>query len=369
MIVMKKMFLSVAMFFLAVHLIIAQTPQGSPQNLNWKAPGSPKVLYAPDIFLQGTFIEVGVNDGGTYGSTTAAPAGFHPMMGDGTLGFVADWEMNGWDNSSGPGIPNYSGDYFLPGAPWEGFLVSYTTATGSRFVRRNYGAEFEYGIPPTAGSIVNTSSGSTQSSTWAGNMTDGGQSLLVEQLTYFNVGEARFFAEVTLTNTGSETLYNVEYSRGLDPDQEQNITGTIGFTTRNWVSNPTGAVTGFAEVIGVGLDYGIPLALRLYHPDAVAGILSNWPNTDPANIIDNPFQPNEANAVEEDWSLDVAVRFPTLAPGASETFLVSYVLNQDEIDDPTPPDPDPVIPVSNWALYLGILLMISFVVIRFRRMM
>jgi hypothetical protein len=358
---MKRLLMTFAVLFFAAHFISAQ--ETSPQNLNWKGPESPRGTYAPDIFLQGTFIEVGVNDAATFGSTTPAPAGFHPRMGSGTLGFVADWEMNGWDNSSAPGIPFYSGDYFLPGGPWEGFLVAYTTATGSRFVRRNYGAELEYGIPPIAGSIANTSAGSTQSSTWAGTMAAGGQSLLVEQLTYFNVGEARFFAEITLTNTGTETLINVEYARSLDPDQEQNLTGS--FTTTNWVSNPTGAITGFTEAIAIGLAYQVPLALRLYHPNAVASINADWPLTDPATTLDSPFQPTEGAPLTADWALEVAVRFPSLAPGASETFLVSYVLNQDEIDDPTPPEP---IPVSNWALYLGILLMVTFVVIRFRRM-
>ena len=349
--------------FFAAHFITGHAQETNPGNLNWTQPESPRGPYAPDIFLQGTFIEVGVNDAGTYGSTTPAPAGFHPRMGSGNLGFVADWEMNGWDNSSAPGIPFYSGDYFLPGGPWEGFLVSYTLATGARYVERNYGANSEFGIVPIPAEIANTSAGGTQSSTWAGIMAEGGQSLRVDQETFFEVGEARFFAEVTLTNTGTETLLNVEYARSLDPDQEQNLTGN--FTTLNWVSHPTGAVTGFTEAVAIGLVYGVPLALRLYHPNAVASINGNWPLEDPATTLDSPFQPTEAAPFEEDWALEVAVRFPSLAPGASETFLVSYVLNQDEIDDPTPPEP---IPVSNWALYLGILLMVTFVVIRFRRM-
>ena len=367
---MKRIAFTIAAAFLASQMLFSQAPQGSQQNLKWKAPESPRGVYLPDIFLQGTYIEVGISDAGSYGSTSPAPGGFHPRMAGGALGFVADWEMNGWNTSSNPGvIPNYSGDYFLPGDPWEGFLVAYSYG-GTKYIRRNCGANGEYGIIPS--SFTNTSSGSTQSALWVGTMNAGGQSLLVEQLTYFNVNEARFFCEVTLTNTGTETLLNVEYARGLDPDQEQNL--TTDFTTRNWVTRPTGAVDGFAEAVGIGLVYEIPLALRLYHPTAVASITAwptpGWPLSDPAIVLDTPFQPNEANAVVQDYSLDVAVRFPSLAPGASETFLVSYVLNQAEIDDPTPPEPEnPVIPVSNWALYLGILLMITFVVIRIKRMM
>jgi hypothetical protein len=361
---MRRFMIIVAALFYAAQLVTAQAPHGSAENLNWKTPDAPRGPYFPDIFLQGTFIEIGISDAGSYGSTSPAPAGFHPRMGGGYLGFVADWEMNGWTNSSAPSIPFYSGDYFLPGNPWEGFLVEYTY-NGVEYTRRNCGANGEYGIIPS--SLVNTSAGTTQAALWAGTMLAGGQSLLVQQRTYFNINEARFFIEVTLTNTGTETLTNVEYARHVDPDQEQNLTGD--FTTSNYVSYPTGAVTGFAEVVANGLVYGIPMALRLYHPTAKAhvnlfGLLLDSPN----EVLDTPFTPTQGAPYVDDVGVGVAVRFPTLVPGASETFLVSYVLNQTEIDDPTPPDPDPPVPVSNWALYLGILLMITFVVIRFRRM-
>lgn len=361
---MKKMLFSAALLFLAANLIIAQSPQGSAENLNWKAPESPRGTYFSDVFLQGTHIEVGISDAGSYGSTSAAPAGFHPRMSDGTLGFVADYELNGWENNSAPGVPNYSGDYFLPGDPWEGFLVEYNYG-GVDYTWRNCGANFEYDIIP--GSLSNTSTGTERSAMWTGTASAAGQSLLVEQRTYFPVNATLFYIEVTLTNTGAETLSNVEYARHVDPDQEQNITGD--YTTSNYVSHPTG-VDGFAEVVAMGLVHQIPMALRLYHPDAKASVNTTGLSINsPDEVIDTPYTPVQGTPYVSDVGVGVAVRFPTLAPGASETFLVSYVLNQAEIDDPTPPDPDPpVIPVSNWALYLGILLMITFVVIRFRRM-
>ena len=360
-IIMKKILLTLSMALFAILFLYAQTtPVGSPQNLNWKGPESTRGAYFPDIFLQGTFIEIGASDAGSFGTTSPAPPGFHPRMGSSHLGFVADWEMNGWNASSGPGIPFYSGDYFLPGDPWEGFLVEFTY-NGNEHTARNCGANFWYGVIPTH--FSETSSGNTKSTLWQGTFSAAGQSLGVEQKTYFDIGEARFFMEITLTNTGSETLYDVEYARSVDPDQEQNLTND--YTTKNWVSRPTGAVDGFAEVIAEGLVYGIPIALRLYHPDAVASVFANWPIWTPNLVLDSPNQPDKDNPVIEDWSIDVAVRFPSLAPGASETFLVSYVLNWSEIEDPTPPDPR--IPVSDWALYLGILLIVTFSVIRFRR--
>ena len=200
---------------------------------------------------------------------------------------------------------------------------------------------------------------------WTGTASAAGQSLLVEQLTYFPLNAALFYIEVTLTNTGTETLTDVEYARHVDPDQEQNITGD--FTTSNYVSHPTG-VDGFAEVVAIGLVHQIPMALRLYHTNAKASVnLSGLSINSPDAVLDTPYTPTQGAPYVDDVGVGVAVRFASLAPGASETFLVAYVLNQDEIDDPTEPPP-PAVPVSNWALYLGILLMITFVVIRFRRM-
>jgi hypothetical protein len=373
---MKKFVLTIASVFLVSQMLLAQAPQGSPENLNWKVPESPRGPYFPPVFLKGNFIELGKSDAGSYGTTVPPdPAlgfnypyafNFPGSISPAGLGFVADYEMNGWNTSSNPGvIPNHSGDYFLPGNPWEGFLVEFTYG-GTEYTWRNCAANTWWEVTPT--SLTNTSAGNTQSAVWTGTASAAGQTLLVEQNTYFNVNEARFFIEVTLTNGGSETLNDVEYARHVDPDNEQNWTND--YTTINYVSHPTG-VDGFAEVVALGLVHQIPMSLRLYHPDAKAsvntasqGLLLNSPN----EILDTPFTPTQGAPYVDDVGVGVAVRFPTLAPGASETFLVSYVLNQEEIDDPTPPDPDPPIPVSNWALYLGILLMITFVVIRFRRM-
>jgi hypothetical protein len=366
---MRKLFLLTVAAFVAVQFVSAQIPPAHPDNLSGQGYSGSRGTYFPDIFLKGNFIEVGVSDAGSYGTVEKpAPAlGFHnydpvTWYGDFGIGFVADWEMNGWNTSSNPGImPNYSGDYFLPGNPWEGFLVEFTYG-GNEYTWRNCGALGEYDIVPS--SLTNTSAGNTQSAVWTGTAAAAGQSLLVSQKTYFNINEARFFIEVTLTNNGPQTLNSVEYARHVDPDQEQNLLGDSYYTTSNYVSYPTGAA-GFAEVVAIGIGHGIPMSLRLYHPDAKASVnTSGLSISTPDAILDSPYTPVQAAPYINDVGVGVAVRFPTLNPGASQTFIVSYVLNQAEIDDPTPEQ----VPVSNWALFIGIMLIVSFAVIRFRRM-
>ena len=355
-----------------------------------------------DVFLKGDFIELGIHGAGDYGSSAPPdPAlGFEDPWSsvEGGLGFVADFERNGWDTSSTGGfdpsgpqdmtnIPNYSGDYFLPGTPWEGFLVEFTHE-GIDYTWRNYGVNGETDVTPV--SLVNTSSGSTQSAAWVG-LADENSSprtgtppppqaaLEVQQNTFFDVGDAQFFIEVTLTNTGSDTLQDVEYARHFDPDNEQNWTGD--FATINYVTHPTGADNpdGFAEVVALGRVWAIPIALRIFHPNAVAHVNTGGLFIEsPDDILDSPNQPDSSNPVDADVGIGVALRIEELAPGESETFVVAYVLNIEDIDDPTPPPPappppvtpDPVeplpVPVPLWAYVLMGLLMLPLAAHRLR---
>src|SRR5579875_3025781 len=90
------------------------------------------VLDSCNAFLKGSYIEVGVNTNGAYGSSVNAPKGYHPKggasVGDvcyktcptSNLGFVADPDKDGW--TVGSPYPYY-GDYFLPGDPQEGWSI------------------------------------------------------------------------------------------------------------------------------------------------------------------------------------------------------------------------------------------------------
>jgi len=93
-------------------------------------------LSSCNAFLQGNYLEVGVNWNGAYGSSVAPPAGYHPLGAAPVinspacgsvcdsynvgLGFVCDPDKDGW--TVGTPYPYY-GDYFLPGVPQEGWSI------------------------------------------------------------------------------------------------------------------------------------------------------------------------------------------------------------------------------------------------------
>jgi hypothetical protein len=73
-----------------------------------------------DIFLKGNYIEVGVNNMASFGTNKTAPSNFY--YSGKKLGFIADFDTNGFSNNP---KPSYAGDYFIPGIPLEGMLVSF----------------------------------------------------------------------------------------------------------------------------------------------------------------------------------------------------------------------------------------------------
>jgi hypothetical protein len=70
-------------------------------------------------------------------------------------------------------------------------------------------------ITPT--NIADTSSSSRLSSTWVGRASG---LLKVSMSTGFGVNDTYFTTTVTLQNVGTQPLYNVDWMRNVDPDQE-----------------------------------------------------------------------------------------------------------------------------------------------------
>ena len=66
-----------------------------------------------DVFLKGTYIELGIHNSFTFGSSQNAPSGY--QLAGQPFSFIADFDQNGWSGS-----PGYSGDYVFPGTDLEG---------------------------------------------------------------------------------------------------------------------------------------------------------------------------------------------------------------------------------------------------------
>ena len=103
----KKILLTGGLFF-ALPVIANAALPGARSAYNSKG----------DVFLGGNYIEVGVSQRGSFGTSSVAPASFgsHALGG---LGLMADGD--GWNTGNKP----TTGDFFLPGTPEERWGIAY----------------------------------------------------------------------------------------------------------------------------------------------------------------------------------------------------------------------------------------------------
>jgi hypothetical protein len=279
-------------------------------------------LVSCNGFLQGKYIEVGINSLGSYGSSTAAPAGYHPRgsssvyntctgtsgPANSSLGFVADPDKDGW----GVGTPNYIGDYFLPGSPYEGWMIE---VNGSK-------ADANNGASSSLGSITSvTNSGATRSALWVGAYAG----LSIKQTTSFDTGNLFFTTKVVLKNTTSGTLTNVYYLRGVDPDQEQPVTGN--FATNNTIAYQLPNTLNATLVTAVGQTHGAYLGLGTLDTRAKCYILPSWP---PSPALSSVYAGASgftyAGSNNGDYAMGIIFRLGNIVAGDSVTLIYTYIL-------------------------------------------
>jgi gliding motility-associated-like protein len=187
------------------------------------------------------YVEVGVGRCGVYGTQGNPPGawGYHPNVAAG-LGFVCDYQSNGWGVAAAPGF-NYCGDYFVPGSPVEGWSLTFN---GFDYINTNTGCT-TFNIP---GSITRYADGfAADTIEWTGGV--GG--VTVFQRTVVPRDSLFFLTSVVICNTTAATVNNVYYGRNLDPDNEQPWTGSF-VTTNVIVSQPAPPTTSNALVTSIG---------------------------------------------------------------------------------------------------------------------
>ncbi|MBK9494456.1 MAG: Ig-like domain repeat protein [Xanthomonadales bacterium] len=202
--------------------------------------GAASALAAPranvngsSYFIGGTYIEMGMNSGGAFGSSDAAPGGYHPSADyGGSLGFV------------NTGI---AADFFLPGTPYEAFGAGYkiggTPTTG------------ECSTTGSTGSFTGTCSGLSMDGGYPTVATSGSNALLTSRHTLgslrltqqFSLPENEKYVEITLTaqNLSGSNMTDVRYVRDFDPDQGLDVCGS--YNTLNTIRR-TPSEHGFAAI-------------------------------------------------------------------------------------------------------------------------
>jgi hypothetical protein len=275
------------------------------------------------VFLNGTYIEVGISPNGAFGSSVSAPANFHPI-GRNTLGFVADIGKDGWD----VGSPAQSGDYFMPGSWEEGFVVEWNTVGE----RTYYNAGPTTQITTTT-TLTETSSSNTLSAVWGGEVSNGNEKLGLTNTVSFDVNNSYFIINTVLTNLGTVTLNSVEFMRTVDPDNDKDIGG--GYNTNNYIASNPNSTTNKSLVIAKGITYpNVVIGLGTIDSRASASpIASGITARDPDFPLDTPRTGCTASSpCNADIAIPLAFRLGTLSPGQSVSLDYAYILNENDLE-------------------------------------
>lgn len=170
-----------------------------------------------NVFLGNDKLELGINECGTFGSTVVAPNSeiiFHPdqNLANGYLGMrTYSDETAGWNSAS---------DFFLPGRVDEGFVFAWATSNGSNpECKAMAQSTSRGGVTPTSYSGYSTTDESTKDELKAETKATVDDTLSYNQTVSFAKDSGVAGVKLVLKNNSSDTLYNLEYVRGFDPDQ------------------------------------------------------------------------------------------------------------------------------------------------------
>ncbi|MEM7122608.1 MAG: FecR domain-containing protein [Pseudomonadota bacterium] len=284
-----------------------------------------------EVFLQGTFVELGIGANGAMGTVGAAPESFEASNEPGLPGlsfYASNAPLADGDNGTG--------DAFLPGIPVENFTLAFTDSEGS-FVGSNQNDDGGTDIPM---SVESTSSDDgVASATLTGGVDD---KVEISQTVSLGADDTYYTTTVTITNTGDETLTGLRYMRNNDPDHEVDAVGGIGFPTINDVLlNPDGT-GGVAAVNALGQFSGQSILLvadqsALNQENGlddgsiqVRASAYGFENLDPFDSrgFDNPSDPNGSTA---DIGINLVYVLPDLEPG--ESITITWVTSTNNPSD------------------------------------
>ena len=298
----------------------------------WLPPKATAQISGAEAFLQGNFVEVGINQCGVYGGNSGpltalgpGPVGpWHPNVASG-LGFVADAGQDGW----AVGTPTYCGDYFVPGSPEESWAIQVGTGTVYRNASLNCGTS---DIPGGITSYLDL--GTSRRVTWDGTLIAGGLDLDIKQETVLPVDGVYFVTNVTICNNGVAPITDLYYGRSVDPDNEQPLPGGSFSTTNSVVSQPPADCEALATA--TGLTYGCFLGLGARDSSARAAIgtdFTTFAMTSPFDIWHGgPGYGSSGSVINQDFSISLAFRVNEILPGECKSFSYAYVLNAADLN-------------------------------------
>jgi hypothetical protein len=273
-------------------------------------------------FLQGQYVEVGIRPNGAFGSSgspSPVPAGYHATNAP-CLGFRVDRSKDGW------GATTDDGDFFCPGTPYEEWMLN----VGGSSLAYNSNANTSI-----AGSLSNANTtNSIHSITWTS--TSNYQGISVQIINSIDQTGQALNTDVTLTNSTANSINDIYFGRGVDPDN----------ATNSNVYNSTNTITGQGSNSFVKAVFSNGSLIGLRSTDSRARVARNASSfsagTNPRTVWDAGEAQTSSgtllgnlSSTSADAGMYLALKIPTLNAGAATSFRISYVLTLAESQIPS----------------------------------
>ncbi len=302
------------------------------------------VIDDENAYLQGDYVEVGINRCGSWGTFGKAPVEYHTRSGINitnpgndmlNLGFIADPEKNGWT----VGSPNlYNGDYFLPQSPFVGWGITIGAT--------NYGTDRTNstinlcdnlpggGIPMSGANIATDVNGTKASATWSGI----GSGILFKKITTVKQDKVYFTVQIKLYNTTASNISNIYYGEYVNPDPDFFYNGGITSVQNNnniIFQNPTdgkcliqaNGIPGLQSYIGLGSK---DCRSKVFRGGGVqaTGFPPNW-----YAGTSGPLSGGDVPAPGNNNFIGISFNIGSILPGDSTTFTYAYILKAEDFND------------------------------------
>ncbi|MBE2288726.1 MAG: hypothetical protein IAE95_04175, partial [Chitinophagaceae bacterium] len=318
--------------------------------------GASAQMVGTDCFLQGHWVEVGINQMGGFGTCTS-PITYHthsccfPTVVTFTPGAAMDmsydWGHDGW----GTGSPALMGPYSQPGYPQEGWSLQ-VGATEYRNGAWGGLCTGEYDVPGTMTGYSNA--GGVIKGTWTG----GVAGLSLRQETRIDTEGSWIIITTIIRNTTAAPIADIYYERTLDPD---NVSfWGAGPVTRNRIVHQNEDARHRVMVSANGESAGsttVPaydsvnsyLALATKDCRAKCGYLASGltPTTTPAFLWALPTTAPDIGALGSNNLADVGIwltfNIGTIAANDSAAVSYAYIFDRKTSIDSAFPDPRIVI--------------------------
>ncbi len=321
-------------------------------------------IVGTDCFLQGNWVEVGINMMGGFGTCTS-PATYHTHACCGGLttftpGVAMDMSYDPNHDGWGIGSPALMGPYSQPGYPQEGWAIQ-VGATEYRNGAWGATCTGEYDVPGTISAYSSVAGRMT--STWSGTIVG----LRINQETRIDTQASWIVMTTYIYNTTAAPIADIYFERTLDPDNTSYWSGTP--VTRNKIVHQNDDPTHRVMVSANGESAAVPgvapaydsvnsyLALATRDCRARCCVIAGLsPTTTPSSLwadIPLAFPPLGSGSVVlggakgqsnlQDEGISLIYNLGTIAAGDSAVISYAYIFDRDISIDSAFPDPTIVI--------------------------